>query len=205
MLVISDDMDAAMASHGFSRKKARWRRDSPDLPVVVYQEQPKTGGPRYGFTILYGFPHRDPEEWGCFQISQGEACGRHGHYYDVSAPRGREQIEQDFLAFTAPVAGQFHTGHDLAAALIQGQIPSSAPGRGATGLVKDVLDIADAHGLVDARDYALTVARSLDAAQDTREEVRELARFRPDVAEAIGWTPTPPPALRRRQWWRAGS
>jgi hypothetical protein len=205
MLVITNEMDAAMAGQGFIRKKARWRRDSPDLPIVVYQEQPKTGGLRYGFTILYGFPHRDPEEWGCFQISQGEACGRGAHYYEAATPQSRQQIEQDFLAFTAPVAGQFHTAEDLAAALIQGQIPTSAPGRGATGLAKDVLDIADAHGLDDAREYALNLARSLDFSTDTREEIRELARFRPDVAEAIGWIPTPPPTFRRRRWWRPGS
>lgn len=202
MLVITDRMDAAMADLGFTRKKARWRRHSPELPIVVYQEQVGTGGPRYGFTVLFGFPHRDPEEWGCFQISQGLACGRRDHYYNVAASGGREQIEQDFLAFTASVAGSFQTGQELAAALIQGEIPTSSPGRGQTGLVKDVLDIAEAHGVAEARAYALDLARTLDASRNTRAQIRELAGFRPQVAEALDWASVLPP---RRRWWRPWS
>lgn len=202
MLVITDRMDAAMVDLGFIRKKARWRRHSPELPIVVYQEQAKTGGPWYGFTVLFGFPHRDPEEWGCFQISQGLGCGRRDHYYDVAAAGGREQIEQDFLTFTASVAGRFHTGQELAAALIEGEIPTSFPGRGQTGLVKDVLDIAEAHGVAEARAYALDLARTLDASRNTRAQIRELAGFRPEVAEALDWASAAPP---RRRWWRPGS
>jgi hypothetical protein len=202
MLVITDRMDAAMADVGFIRKKARWRRHSPELPIVVYQEQAQTGGPQYGFTVLFGFPHRDPEEWGCFQLSQGLARGRRDHYYDVAASGGREQIEQDFLTFTAPLAGRFHTGQELAAALIQGEIPPSSRSRGQTGVVKDVLDIAEAHGLPEARAYALDLARTLDASPNTRAQIRELAGFRPQVAEALDWTSVLPP---RRRWWRPWS
>lgn len=200
MLVITDRMDAAMADVGFIRTKARWRRPSPELPIVVYQEQAKTGGPQYGFTVLFGFPNKNPEEWGCFQLSQGVASGRRDHYYDVSASRGREQIEQDFLTFTAPVAGRFHTGQELASALIQGELPASTPGRGQAGLVKDVLDIAEAHGVAEARAYALDLARTLNGSRNTQAQIRDLAGFSPQVAEALDWASALPP---RRRWWRA--
>lgn len=204
MLLIADRMDAAMTSQGFIRKKARWRRESSLLPIVVSQEQAKTGGPRYGFTVLYGYPHRDPDEWGCFSISQGKACHLGGHYYDVSTASGREWIEEDFLAFTAPVAGRFEAADDLAGALIRGEIPSSQPGRGPTGLVRDLLDIAGAHGLDHIREHALELGRTLDSSPENREQIRDLARFRPEVADAIGWQPTPPkPARSRKRWhWR---
>lgn len=201
-MVITDRMDAAMADQGFIRKKTRWLRSSSELPVVVRQVQDKIGGPWYGFTVLFGFPHRNPEEWGCFQISQGQACGRRDHYYDVAKTRGRESIELDFLSFTAPVAGQFRTGEELAAALIRREIPTSSPGRGPTGLVKDLLDIADAHEVADARAYALDLARTLDDSPDSRSQIRELAQFRPDVADAIGPPPAAPPARRWLRPWR---
>jgi hypothetical protein len=202
MFVITDRMVVAMADLGFARNKARWRRHGPELPVVVYQEQATTGGPLYGFTVLFGFPQRNPDEWGCFQLSQGLACGRRDHYYDVTASGGREQIEHDFLTFTASVAGRFHTGQELATALIQGEIPTSFPGRGKTGLVKDVLDIAEAHGLAEARAYALDLAKTLDGSRSTRAQIRELASFRPQVAEALDSASGLPP---RHRWWRPRS
>jgi hypothetical protein len=202
MLMITDRMDAAMIDGGFVRKKARWRRHTPELPIVVFQEQAGTGGPLYGFTILFGYPHRNPDEWGCFQISQGEACRRRrGHYYDVSTASEREQIEQDFLQFTAPMAARFHSGRELAAALIAGDVPLSWPTRGQTGLVKDVYDVADAHDVAEARMYALTLARTLYSSRRTRSQIRELASFRPGIEEALDVTSPAPP---RRRWWRSG-
>src|SRR4028118_166037 len=64
---------------------------------------------------------------------------------------------------------------------------------------KDLLDIANAHQVPDARAYALDLARKLDASPDARSQIRELAEFRPDVADAIGTPPAAPPA---RRWWR---
>ena len=43
MKVITPAMDEAMREAGFTRRRTRWRRETPDLPVVVYQERPDTG------------------------------------------------------------------------------------------------------------------------------------------------------------------
>jgi len=202
VLMITEAMDDVMADHGFTRKKASWVRDSFDLPVVVYHERPKTGGQYCGFGIEFGSPGQRPGESACFQISQGSACGR-GHYYDVSSNAGRDLIERDFLAFTAPVAGRFRTGQELASALARSEVPLSAPDRGQVGLVKDLLNIATAHKLIDVEQQAFDLARTLEANSRTREDIRELASFRSELLEAIGWDPVEDP-LRpvSRGWWQ---
>jgi hypothetical protein len=196
---ITPKMDEVMRQRGFVRKKARWRSGNTELPVVVYLEKPTTGGPRYGLTVLYGFPDRDPEEWGCFQVSQGEACGRKdGHYYDLSRPNAAEELESDFLRFTAPTAGRYANGRQLAEALEREEIPSSQPGRGRVGLVRDLLDVADAHDLSDVKTRALGLARELDSDPATRAEIRELARFKPEVFAVIDWSQAEP----KQRWWQ---
>ena len=92
-------------------------------------------------------------------------------------------------------------GRDLAKAVMDGQVPASFPTQGPTGSGTEVLGIADAHSAPEARRFAFDLAKQLDAAQSTREDVRELARCRPQGVDAIGWTPTPPPPVRRG-WWR---
>lgn len=198
MIVISRRMDEAMREVGFSRKRSRWRRKSDLLPVVVYQEQAKTGGPRYGFSLLFGWPRRNPEEWTCFQLSQGEACGRGSHYYDASSEQSRRALETDFLQFTVPVASRFQSGQELADALADAELPPSQLGRGEVGRVKDLLDIAEAHGLPAVKSRALELAKQLDSSSELRLEIRELAQFMPEVARVIDWdTPAP-----RRRWWQ---
>jgi hypothetical protein len=165
MKVITPAMDEAMREAGFTRRRTRWRRETPDLPVVVYQERPDTGGPHYGFTILYGYPYRDPEEWGCFQLSQREVCRGSDHYYDVTRPGELDQLERDFLDFTVAVAARYSTGLELARALQHGEIPSSQPERKGVGLVRDLLDIAQAHGLDGVRQEVFAMARQLDSSR----------------------------------------
>lgn len=198
MIVISRRMDEAMREAGFSRKGSRWRRESDPLPIVVYQEQAKTGGPRYGFSILFGWPHRNPAEWACFQLSQGEACGRGSHYYDMSSEQSRRVVEMDFLQFTVPAASRFHTGQELADALADAELPPSQSGRGEVGRVKDLIDVAEAHGLPDVKGRALKLAKRLDSSWESRSSIRELAQFVPEVASVIDWEAPAP----RRRWWQ---
>jgi hypothetical protein len=172
-------------------------------PVVVYQERPDTGGPHYGFTILYGYPYRDPEEWGCFQLSQREVCRGSDHYYDVTRPGELDQLERDFLDFTVAVAARYSTGLELARALQHGEIPSSQPERKGVGLVRDLLDIAQAHGLDGVRQEVFAMARQLDSSRESHDDVRELAEFRPELASVLG--PEDVGLRRRRRRWRSGT
>ncbi|MGY1760732.1 hypothetical protein ACI79G_00830 [Geodermatophilus sp. SYSU D00779] len=93
--------------------------------------------------------------------------------------------------------GRFQSGRDLAKALMDGQIPASFTAQGPTGSVTEVLDIAEVHSVPEAHIFAFDLAKQLDAAKSTRGDIRKLPRCRPQVADAIGWAPTRPPAVRR--------
>jgi hypothetical protein len=186
MRIVDTEMDQAMVALGYLRSGSRWRRPrDSDFPVVVYTEAPKTGGPRCGVAILVGFPDRDPETWGCYQVSQRRALGEFDHYYPVSGDAGIARLKFDFLRFTVPFVGRVRTARDLAEGLLDRTIPSSAPERGDVGLVKDLIDVANAYGLSAAKDQALDLAIQLDASPKSRSDIRELASFVPEIANVL--------------------
>lgn len=196
--VATERMDAAMRSIGFSRKKTRWLGGSSDLPVLVREELAKVNGNAVGVSVLFGGPGMDPEESVCLQLSQRMSCGFRDHYYDVSKARETSELERHFMEFTVPLLERYRTARDLAAGLIAGDVPPSFPGRGRVGLVKDLIDIANAHHLEDVKQRALTIARALDASDHTRSAVRELAEFNPEVAEVVGRINPAP----QKRWWQ---
>lgn len=186
MRIIDADMDQGMLAAGFRRRGSRWRRPADsDFPVLVYTETPKTGGDRCGVTVLVGFPGRDPGAWGCYQISQRRALGEFDHYYSVGEGSGAEKLRSDFHQFTLPFVTQVRSASILAEGLLARRIPSSAPERGDVGLVKDVIDIANAYNLDSVKAEALNLAIQLDLSPKTRSDIRELARFVPDIAEIL--------------------
>ena len=121
----------------------------------------------------------------------------------MTRPGELDQLERDFLDFTVAVAARYSTGLELVRALQHGEIPSSQPERKGVGLVRDLLDIAQAHGLDGVRQEVFAMARRLDSSRESHDDVRELAEFQPELASVLG--PEDVGLRRRRRRWRSGT